>query len=439
MSGSTSASSWGNILTEPALREVFFNWRSELLAPFSGSNSFLVHGNGRSYGDCCLNDKNILFKTDFLNHIIGFDKENGILECEAGVQLNDLLNLIVPAGWFFNVTPGTKYVTLGGAVANDVHGKNHFSSGSFGHHVIDFNLMRSDGEIFFCSRENNTDLFYATIGGIGLTGILLTVKIKLLKITNEYIDKEAERFGSLNEFFEIREKSSSFEYSAAWLDGFALEKDLGRGIIFRGNHSRETKVSDANSRRLPPLEVPFTFPKFTLNKYFLRAFNFAKYHSEREQVSCSRVYYDRFFYPLDRISSWNRLYGSPGFYQYQFVIPLENIHFKTKELLKLINKFAQRPSLIVVKFFGGIKSLGSLSFPMEGWTFAIDFKNDGEVTERQMRDLDSFISECGGRVYLAKDSRMGPKLFRKGYPDASHFEKFVDPKFSSSLWRRMNE
>jgi len=378
-----------------------------------------------------------LLETTGLNRFIAFDQKAGILRCEAGVSLDDILKLIVPKGWFLPTTPGTKFITVGGAIANDIHGKNHHVAGTFGCHVKAFELLRSDGSRLKCTSRTNTDLFKATIGGLGLTGLITWAEFRLKKINNAWIEMESIKFEGIEEFLELsNESDSDWEYTVSWIDCVAQGSSMGRGIFMRGNHSPASILS----RKVhgdPKLTTPFNCPNIMLNSFSIKAFNTVYYGKQRNKCSRSRVHYDPFFYPLDAVNDWNRIYGNRGFFQYQFVIPFNNGQETMEEILRRITASKQGSFLAVIKTFGEKKSPGMLSFPRPGITLALDFPNRGESTLNLFTELDGIVDAAGGLLYPAKDARMSAEFFQKGYPQWEDFSSFVDPKFSSSFWRRV--
>lgn len=395
---------------------------------------FLAYAQGRSYGDVCLNENGVLLDTQHLDHFINYDKEKGILRCEAGVTFETILQLIIPHNWFLPVTPGTKYISVGGAIANDVHGKNHHKEGTFGRHVLKFELLRSNGERLICSPTENVELFNATIGGLGLTGLINWVEFSLKKITGTQIEQETIRFNNLNEFYKLSDESNeNWEYTVAWIDCLATGDELGRGLFMRGNHSASnTKHKFKTSK----LSIPFDAPAFLLNKYTVTAFNNLYFKKPLKQFST--IDYDPFFYPLDAISNWNKLYGRKGFMQYQCVIPHEHKEKAMTEMLSLISASGQASFLSVLKEFCDIKSPGLLSFPRPGITLALDFANKGQKTLELLNELDVITLRYAGSVYPAKDARMSAESFAKYYPSWKEFEKHIDPHFSSNFKRRIS-
>ena len=396
--------------------------------------SLLPYGLGRSYGDSCLNDSRELIDCRRLNRILGFDESTGMLRCESGVSLSDILGVFLPKGWFLPVTPGTRFVTLGGAIANDVHGKNHHRAGTFGAHVRQIGLHRSNDGLVICNSKANSDMLHATIGGLGLTGVIAWADIQLKHVAGPWIDAESIPFQSLNTFLELsRESGGRFEYTVAWLDCFAGKNP--RGIFFRGNHSVE-RGKEFHPKRGPKL--PFALPAWMLNRYSVRAFNTAYYKIHAARKGAAVVSYDSFFYPLDSIGQWNLLYGKQGFVQYQCVIPEANVE-AFEELLDRIARSGLGSFLGVLKQFGSAPPAGMLSFPRPGLTIALDFAMRGEPTLQLLRSLDQIVQQSGGAIYPAKDARMSPALFEASFPRWRSFVPYIDPKMSSSFWRRVTE
>lgn len=413
------------------------NWRTDPL-PKSEGESILPFGLGRSYGDSCLNDGGELLLTRALDHILAFDMERGLIRCEAGTSLEEILQVIVPRGWFLPTTPGTKFVTIGGAIANDIHGKNHHRAGTFGCHVTQFELLRSDGERLACSPTQNPSWFAATIGGLGLTGLITWAEIQLRRISNAMIEVESLKFANLDEFFAISSKSDEqFEHTVAWVDCLAAGASLGRGIFLRGNHAGPPN-QDLQLHRPSRLHVPIEFPDFALNHFTIQAFNTLYYAWAGSAVSRKTVHYDPFFYPLDSLNDWNRIYGRRGFFQYQFVVPFSSDQRAIREIFARIAASGQGSFLAVLKTFGTRQSPGMLSFPRPGVTLALDFPNQGRGTLDLFAELDRIILAAGGRIYPAKDARMSARTFQECYPCWQDFRQYIDPSFSSSFWRRVS-
>lgn len=401
------------------------------------SKPMLPFGNGRSYGDVCLNGGGTLLLTRGLDRFISFDPVAGVLECEAGVLLSEIIELTLPHGWFPAVTPGTALITVGGAIANDVHGKNHHRVGSFGHHVVEFELQRSDGLILRCSPDCNRDWYCATIGGLGLTGLIRKARLQLRRVPGVWIAGDSQRFANLDAFFELVERSDAeYEYTVAWLDCATARSELGRGVFMRGNHVQHDAAAP---RSRPPRTLRFTPPVSPINAFSVRLFNELYFRRPAAQAAEARWHYQPFLFPLDSLLDWNRIYGSRGFYQYQCVLPgtvVDEVG-ALQEMLQRIAGSGLGSFLAVLKRFGDIPSLGLLSFPRPGVTLALDFPNRGEATLRLLEELDSITRAAGGAVYPAKDARMSALSFQQYFPRWRQLRAFIDPKFSSSFWRRV--
>ncbi len=431
---SQTVSSWGNVIRAP-------HWVYQCLDrharfPDLGSHrSVLPYGNGRSYGDSCLNAGEALLQTRSLDKLIAFDPDTGILACEAGVQLADILRIVLPHGWFPAVTPGTRFVTVGGAIANDVHGKNHHGAGTFSRHVRRFELLRSDGERILCAADQNTEWFAATVGGLGLTGLVTWAEIQLRRVPGPWMQVETLRYSDLAEFMALSTDSDQhFEYTVAWVDCLARGAQLGRGLLQRARHTQDLRHTVRPPRSM---SVPFVPPFSLINGVSMRLFNTAIYHRQSGARSQSHQHYESFFYPLDGIRNWNRIYGPRGLYQYQCVIPEAVGQDATTALLDAIARSGQGSFLAVLKRFGHLPSPGLLSFPRAGITLALDFPNRGIRLERLLHRLDGIVAEAGGRIYPAKDGRMPGSLFRSGFAQWERFSGFIDPACSSSFWRRV--
>jgi FAD/FMN-containing dehydrogenase len=397
-------------------------------------HSLLPYGLGRSYGDACLNQGRSLIDCSALNRFLAADLQEGWLRCESGASLGDILDFTVPRGWFLPVTPGTKFVTIGGAIANDVHGKNHHRAGTFGCHVRKLALCRSDAEIVICGPLQNADLFNATIGGLGLTGVILWAEIQLKAVQSTAIDVDILPFTSLEQFLALTEESDrDYEYTVAWVD--SLSTRGAKGIFFRGNHSATS--GQWHARRFKP-GLPWDLPGWVLNRATVKAFNFCYFLRNRSRTERTRMPYDSFFYPLDSVSGWNRVYGKKGFLQYQCVVPEAAGHV-FEELLARIADSGMGSFLAVLKRFGSLKSPGLLSFPRPGLTLALDFPMRGQKTLRLLEDLDTILQKAGGALYPAKDARMSPAMFAASFPNWRDLRPYLDAKLSSSLWRRVTE
>jgi len=434
-----SYKSWG--LYPPAKHKDVIkpNWINDVQDLSKIKTSVLPYGLGRSYGDNCLNNNNTLLDTSAISRFIEFDKKSGVIKCEAGVSFAEILKVIVPSGWFFPVTPGTKFVTVGGAIANDVHGKNHHTAGTFGKHVICFELLKSDGKKHICSATENTELYQATIGGMGLTGLILWAQFKLKPIKNDYIDAETIKFKNLDEFFKLSETSAKdYEYIVSWIDCSNGGKSFGRGLFFRGKHSIVDKSELPKPKPPKRIPFPFTAPAFLLNKFTIKIVNAVIYRSQIKKHSRVTKHYDPFFYPLDSILNWNRMYGKRGFFQYQCVVPLADGGRVIKKIIERITESGMGSFLVVIKTMGDIKSPGMLSFPREGVTLALDFANRGEKTLLLLSALDGIVKSAGGALYPCKDARMSKETFYFSYSRLNEFKKHIDPKFSSGQWRRLS-
>lgn len=426
--------SWGRYprVQHQSIYKVYWSEQVQPILASSAASSCLPYGLGRSYGDSCLNEGRNLIDCSRLDRILSFDRQTGALICEAGTSLADILNVAVPAGWFLPVTPGTKFVTVGGAIANDVHGKNHHCAGSFGLHVRRLLLCRSDRGILECGPHQNSDLFQATIGGLGLTGVILSTEIALKPIVSDRIEAQSIPFQSMAQFLALSaESDDKFEYTVAWID--CLSSKPLRGIFSRGNHANSTdRAPEYRSRP----GVSSSAPAFLLNRWNAKLFNSFYFHWKSLRKSPGSVSIDPFFYPLDSIRHWNLAYGSSGFLQYQFVIP-ESACDAVEELLGRIAKDGAGPFLAVLKRFGSLASPGMLSFPRPGITLALDFPMRGERTLRILEWLDQAVEQSGGALYPAKDARMSPQMFERSFPNWRDFSPYVDPVLSSSFWRRV--
>jgi FAD/FMN-containing dehydrogenase len=402
--------------------------------PTQPGMSMLAHGNGRSYGDVCLNQDGMILRTRGLDRFIEFDRATGILQCEAGVLLADIIDLALPYGWFPAVTPGTAFVTVGGAIANDVHGKNHHRAACFSHHVRSFELCRSDGTRMTCSPGENRPWFEATVGGLGLTGLITRVHMQLRRVRGPWFRGDSQRFSDLHEFFDLSKRSDQdFEYTVAWIDCAATGAALGRGVFMRGNHA----PGDGPEPKRSTVRVPVTPPLSLVNGFSLRTFN-RFYYNRGSAAQADAVWHFRpFLYPLDSVLGWNRIYGPRGFFQYQCVVPERDAEASLREMLQRISRSGMGSFLAVLKNFGASQALGMLSFARPGTTLALDFANQGAPTLRLLESLDEITRAAGGAVYPAKDARMSAASFQQYFPAWQRFAEFVDPQFSSSFWRRV--
>jgi FAD/FMN-containing dehydrogenase len=401
--------------------------------------SALAHGSGRSYGDSCLNPDGTLLLSRQLDRFIAFDPATGALCCEAGVTLAEIIELALPQGWFLPVTPGTRYATVGGAIANDVHGKNHHLAGNFGHHVTAFELLRSDDSRLLLHPGHPSGLFEATVGGLGLTGVITWAELQLRRVPGPWLETESIRFDTLDAFFALSgESSTRFEYTVAWIDCLAQGKKLGRGHFLRGNHAPGNQ-SMATPSSAPRCSIPLVPPFSLVNRLTLHPFNTLYYWRQLRRRRRHVAHYQNYFYPLDGIHHWNRMYGPRGFLQHQCVLPPAVARDAVSELLGEIARSKRGSFLAVLKEFGAQPSLGLLSFPRPGTTLALDFPNDGDDVFKLLDRLDQVVVDAGGAVYPAKDARMSARTFRKGFPRWQEFAAYVDPRFSSGFWRRVTE
>lgn len=410
-----SVTNWGNFpRVEATVTET--SRLSEIADLVKKSDGLTIRGNGRSYGDASLGEN--IFSTLRLNKFLDFDAKNGEIECESGVLFSEILDVIVPRGFFLPVTPGTKFITLGGAIGSDVHGKNHHKEGSFASHIIHFDLLDERGETVRCSPES--ELFRKTCGGMGLTGIILSARFRLKPIETSYINQISIKSPNIDAAMKAFEENTAPTYSVAWLDCAARGKHLGRSMLQLGEHAEKCDLRPkfaADPLSLPSNEgpaVPIFMPTFALNPLTVKSFNTAYYNRQRAEKKNSVMHFDPFFYPLDGIRDWNKLYGKKGFVQYQFVLPLAKSHDGIVEILEKISRSGEGSPLAVLKLFGKSHPNAVMSFPMEGYTLALDFKVNDRVF-RLLDELDELVMKHEGRIYLAKDARMKAETFRKTY------------------------
>jgi len=408
--------------------------------PLAQETKRLAYGLGRSYGDSCLLTGGVMIRTRGLNKLMQFDRANGFLRAEAGVTLSEILELVVPEGWFLPTTPGTRFVTLGGAIANDIHGKNHHGAGTIGCHVRRFCLLRSDGSLLECAPGQNELLFKATIGGLGLTGLVLWVEIQLVRVPSAWLKVELIPFTGVKEFMSLSEESAkTWEHTVAWFDAAARGQNFARGIYIRGNFTGEG-LENRESRKIhppPKLSVPIPLPNCTLNAWSVKAFNTLYFNRVPRSGKKLLQHYEPFFYPLDAVNGWSKVYGSRGFFQYQSVTPEEAGVQPLEEMAREIVASGEASFLAVLKTFGPRISPGLLSFPKLGITLALDFPNRGQSTLRLFERLDAIVRAAKGRLYPGKDSRMTAEDFRNGYPALNEFLPHVDPAFCSDFWKRV--
>lgn len=431
--------------------------RPESILSLSKDKPLIARGLGRSYGDASLSTT--VYNDLRRNRFLAFDERTGLLTCEAGVSLKEILDTFVPRGWFLPVTPGTKFVTVGGAVASDVHGKNHHIAGSFCRHVARMRLLLADGSVQECSPVKNADLFRATAGGMGLTGIILDVSFYMKRIETSIIRQVSYRARNLDEMFRLIDEHEHSTYTVSWMDCLARGRSRGRGILFTGEHATLKDLAgtrwESNPLALPrrlPLTVPFMLPSSVLNSFTVQAFNLAVYGSHLSKTKESLVDYDKFFYPLDFIHNWNRIYGRAGFLQYQFVLPDRTACDGMVRILDEIASHRLGSFLVVFKRCGdpmAIPQAGKkgappqfpLSFPMLGYSLAMDFAIRPGIMEFLDR-IDELVVSFGGRVYLTKDARLSAGMVQRMYPSVKEFlaiRKKVDPegRFQSLLSQRL--
>ncbi|HVK47163.1 MAG TPA: FAD-binding oxidoreductase [Pseudobacter sp.] len=416
---------WGNY---PAMEsdEQLFSYDEQLQEIIRTSPHFIPRGNGRCYGDASLAGETV--NTLKYDKILSFDTANGIFECQSGLTLDQILEVVVPKGWFLPVTPGTKFITVGGAIGSDVHGKNHHVDGTFGQHVVDMDLILADGTLVTCSPTQHPDLFEATCGGMGLTGMITRIKFKLKKIPSSYIKQKQIKAANLDELIRLFEEYKHFTYSMAWIDCLQKGNSFGRGIMTIGEFAKPEELTD-KQRQAPlalpkkkAISIPFNFPSWSLNTLTVKAFNFLYYNKNVKKEISNVVTYEPFFYPLDALLHWNRCYGKKGFVQYQFVLPLEAKEGLV-DILRRIGAKGMGSFLVVLKVFG--KQENSLiSFPFEGYTLALDFPVRKGLFEF-LDELDQVVLKYGGRLYMSKDARMKPEMLEAGYPRLQEFKSIV--------------
>jgi FAD/FMN-containing dehydrogenase len=406
-------SGWGGYPTENAqvTKPLTLSAHKDFLQHHS---SMIARGMGRSYGDSAI--ASTVIETTYCDHFIAFDSATGLLTVEAGVILRDILKIIVNHGWFLSVTPGTSFVTVGGAIASDVHGKNHQISGTFGQHVTSITMLLGTGEVVTTSPTQLPDLFYATCGGMGLTGVILTATIQLTPIKSAFINQKIIKTHTLEEACHAFEENSAATYSVAWIDCLATGQQLGRSILMLGEHA------DEGGLNLPinqPINIPIHMPATLLNSLMMRTFNkayWAKASNNKNQTIPLLPY----FYPLDAIGNWNKLYGKAGFVQYQFVLPKVDGVANMRKILTQITQTGAGSFLAVLKQFGSANQ-NLLSFPIEGYTLALDFKMSTSIINLLHR-LDNMVADMGGRVYLTKDAVMREASFKSTYSKWEAFE-----------------
>ena len=413
--GLQSISGWANYPRIEA--EVFEpDDRVGVLNIITENQHIIARGNGKSYGDAALATK--VLSTLRLNQVLAFDKEQGIIECESGALLSELLKIIVPEGWFFQVTPGIKAITVGGAIASDVHGKNHLVAGCFSSHLISFELMTASGAIIICSRSENASRFWQTCGGMGWTGVVLSARFRLLKITSTAMQQKTVRAKDLPSLFDAFEKNQDWPYAAAWID---CSSSVWRGAVFFAAHKQGQDPTELLVfTEEPKRKVPFYAPFWLLNPVSIRAYNSLYFNSikDGEQI----VSLDKYFYPLDSIQHWNRLYGRRGFIQYQFCLPEKNAFEGIRQVLQAIRESHETPFLTVLKRHGDRPPEAVHSFPIKGYSLALDFPRTRGIVDL-VKKLDALVWGLDGKIYLTKDACSGPQMGRVN-PASFGEEKF---------------
>jgi FAD/FMN-containing dehydrogenase len=438
-----TVTSWGRYPNQPQVTHEV-SWPQDVPAQMVeiGKQSLNGHGAlafgcGRSYGDSCFAASNHVLAMSSMNRVLAVNWQTGVINAQAGLTLADLIQIALPHGWFLPVSPGTKFVTLGGAVANDVHGKNHHVMGTFGSHVRQLVMHRTDHGTVTCSLEDNSELFAATVGGLGLTGVIVSVELQLRRVNSSDIEQRSVRFEHLSEFFELSERhDAAHEYTVAWVDCLATGNSAGRGHYITGDHAGTGALEVAGKAKLI---MPFDPPFSLVNAASLRAFNSLYYNRQQKKEVRSVVGYNAFFYPLDGIQHWNRMYGRQGFQQYQCVVPLAHGREVVSSLLQEISRGGTGSFLAVLKRCGSKLSPGWLSFPMEGVSLALDFPQRELINKQLFDRLDAIVAEAGGRLYPAKDAHMQGKHFRKAYPMWERLEKMRDPQLLSQFWKRVTQ
>jgi FAD/FMN-containing dehydrogenase len=435
VTGPAPFESWGRYPTYGA-KVLPLHWQSDFPAITANiHNGALPVGMGRSYGDVCLLKDGNLLLTTAMNRLIEFDPETGLLTAEGGITLAQILDFAVPRGFFLPVSPGTKYVTLGGAIANDIHGKNHHVAGTFGRHITQFELVRSDGTRKLCSPTENPDFYAATIGGLGLTGLISWATLRLKPIASRMIDYEGIQFHGIDEFLALTEQAKDIEYTVSWVDVTSTGRNFCRGVFMQGDHS--TRRAELKPSSEPKLVFPFEAPGFALNSLSVSLFNTAFFHKQIHKRVVALQDYEPFFYPLDKVLHWNRMYGKGGLLQFQYVIPWDNAREGTVAILQEVAKSGLASFLAVLKAFGDVPSPGMMSFPKPGITLALDFPIKPDKSFPLFARLADMVREYGGRLYPAKDAAMTAPQFQSFYPQWEQFARYRDPMLTSSFWERV--
>ena len=432
---------WGN---HPRVSATLLGYESDEQARdlVSRRAPLIPRGLGRCYGDSSLAPT--VLSTLGRARIIEVDADLGSCTCDAGLSLGRLLGEIIPLGWFLPVVPGTREVTIGGAIASDIHGKNHHAAGAFSRYVDWMDLLLPDGGIRRITPESDTDLFHATAGGMGLTGIILRARVRLVPVSTAFIRKETVVAPDLDAAMALLKESESWTYSVAWIDCQARGRRMGRSLIFRGEHADPGDLPGDTPEPLAlprgrALTIPFNLPSLTLNPLSVRAFNEVYFRRNAASAGGSIEGLSRFFFPLDAVDNWNRIYGRRGFYQYQAVLPMGESEKGVAEMLKRISASGLGSFLGVIKRMG--HGGGMLSFPLRGFTLALDFPA-GRRTLALFDELDALVLRHGGRLYLTKDARMSRTMLDEGYPEADRFRELrrqlnADGVFASLQSRRL--
>ncbi|PCI86997.1 MAG: FAD-linked oxidase [Hyphomicrobiales bacterium] len=429
-----SINSWGNY---PKINNnsIKFNTIDDLKNQLKNHSEIIACGNNRSYGDSALSNNIIQVKP--FNKFLDFDQKAGVLHIQAGVLLADIIKYFVPRGWFLKIVPGTKFITIGGAIASDVHGKNHHIDGCFSESTLEFSLMLPDGQIKLCSPSKNQDLFRATCGGMGLTGVILDAKISLRKINSKFISQTTIKTENLEDTFAAFEKYNSEKYNFAWIDCFARGKNLGRSIMTIGDFADDGQLDYIPSQKI---NIPFFLPNFTINKFTAGMFNKLYYYQTKQQISHQKLDLDAYFFPLDGIDNLNRVWGKSGFLQYQCILPKETAFVGLTELIECISRTKLGSHLSVLKKHGKANE-NYLSFPLEGYSLALDFKMNNGLF-KHLDHLDQILQKYGGRIYLTKDARVSKQVFERGYPNIEKFRELrkkykMSQKFNSLQSHRL--
>ncbi|HUX04315.1 MAG TPA: FAD-binding oxidoreductase [Acidimicrobiales bacterium] len=414
---------------------------ADVAALLASSSAIIPRGLGRSYGDAAQLSGGVVLDNHDLGGI-GAISEDGVVSVGAGVSIDELLAFSVPRGWFVPVTPGTRQVSLGGAIASDVHGKNHHVDGSFGAHVLELRLVTPQGALSV-SPSVDPDLFWATIGGMGLTGVVTMVTLRLMRIESDQVLVDTERFATLEGVMDAMASGDEhWRYSVAWVDCMTRGARMGRSILTRGEHAPASHDQPASLHAAAPakLVVPFTAPPGLLNPLSIRLFNEAWYRSARTGTAQPHSL-GAFFHPLDGVRDWNRLYGPRGFVQYQFCVPDAAGDTVARAIERLSS--SRLPSFLAVLKRFGVSNPAPLSFPLPGWTLALDLPVGPDALPRVLDELDELVLGAGGRIYLAKDARLSPDKVRAMYPRLADFLEVkdrVDPerRLTSDLARRLH-